>query len=253
MNTSTQSQNKVTSRDSAQHSAAELSLHNRVPNGSSVAKSLFSQPSLPTATNSSGPKTPPQPVSSQVDKSPPGNSITANGSTKSTPQEITPTNCTVISTERVTVSPYKQMAFYTVERNHCISSSSPVKTSLKRLNKRDHVKGRLDFDGSDVAMNMDKPITNEISTSESEKEADFFDMDLPNLDAFGPNFSFSELLVDLDLDCEGIGYPCQPNLDACASLDNISGYLFCLSCCKKFHDLVLIRYSALYSSPDVLY
>lgn len=228
MNTSTQSQNKVTSRDSAQHSAAELSLHNRVPNGSSVAKSLFSQPSLPTATNSSGPKTPPQPVSSQVDKSPPGNSITANGSTKSTPQEITPTNCTVISTERVTVSPYKQMAFYTVERNHCISSSSPVKTSLKRLNKRDHVKGRLDFDGSDVAMNMDKPITNEISTSESEKEADIFDMDLPSLDAFGPNFSFSELLVDFDLDCEGIDYPCQPTSDACTSLDNISGYLFLL-------------------------
>lgn len=237
VNTATQSQNEVTSQDSAQHSAIELSPHNRAPNGSSVAKSLFNQPSLPTPTNSSGPKTPPQPVSSQGDKSPLGNSFTANGSTNNTPQEITPTNCTVISTERVTVSPYKQMAFYTVERNHCISSSSPVKTNLKRLNKRDHVKGRLDFDGSDVVVNMDKPIINEISTSESEKEAGIFDMDLPNLDAFGPNFSFSELLVDFDLDCEGIGYPCQPTLDACASLDNISGYLFPLSC-WKFNVLV---------------
>ncbi|KAJ0027835.1 hypothetical protein Pint_35269 [Pistacia integerrima] len=223
VNTATQSQNEVTSQDYAQHSAVELSPYNRAPNASSVAKSLFNQPSLTTPTNSSGPKTPPQPMSSQGDKSPLGNSFTANGSTNNTPQEITPANCTVISTERVTVSPYKQMAFYTVERNHCISSSSPVKTNLKRLNKRDHVKGRLDFDGSDVAVNMDKPITNEISTSESEKEAGIFDMDLPNLDAFGPNFSFSELLVDFDLDCEGIGYPCQPTVDTCASVDNISG------------------------------
>ncbi|KAJ0087795.1 hypothetical protein Patl1_31740 [Pistacia atlantica] len=223
VNTATQSQNEATSQDYAQHSAVELSPYNRAPNGSSVAKSLFNQPLLTTPTNSSGPKTPPQPVSSQGDKSPLGNSFTANGSTNNTPQEITPANCTVISTERVTVSPYKQMAFYTVERNHCISSSSPVKTNLKRLNKRDHVKGRLDFDGSDVAVSMDKPITNEISTSESEKEAGIFDMDLPNLDAFGPNFSFSELLVDFDLDCEGIGYPCQPTVDTCASVDNISG------------------------------
>ncbi|XP_044464797.1 uncharacterized protein LOC123195207 [Mangifera indica] len=217
--TATKSQNEVTSQDFV----VESSPHNRAPNRSSVAKSLFNQPSLPTQTNSSGPETPPQPVSFQDDKSPLGNSFTFNGSTNNSPQGITPTNCTLISKERVAISPYKQMAFYKVERNHCISSSSPVKTNLKRLNMRDHVKGRLDFDGSDVAENMDKPITNEISTSESEKEADFFDMDLPNLDAFGPNFSFSELLVDLDLDCEGIGYPFQPNLDACASLDNISG------------------------------
>ncbi|XP_031248321.1 uncharacterized protein LOC116106105 isoform X1 [Pistacia vera] len=48
-------------------------------------------------------------------------------------------------------------------------------------------------------------------------------MDLSNLDAFGRNFSFSELLVHFDLDCEGIGYPCQPTVDTCASVDNISG------------------------------
>lgn len=210
----------------------ELSPDNRASNeslvqGSSVAKSLFSQPSVPTPTNSSGPKTPPQPVSSQSEKSPLGNSFVANCSASNTPQQITPINCTVISSERVTVSPYKQMAVYTMERNHCISSSSPVKTNLKRLGKRDHVKGRLDFDGSDVAVSSDKTIINEISTSDSEKEVDIFDMDLPNLDAFGPNFSFSELLVDFDLDCEGIGYPCQPTLGA--SMDNISGYKFCFS------------------------
>ncbi|KAJ4704537.1 DNA double-strand break repair rad50 ATPase, putative isoform 1 [Melia azedarach] len=223
----TQSKNTVPNQNIAQSSSVvELSPDNRASNeslvqGSSVAKSLFSQPSVPTPTNSSGPKTPPQPVSSQSEKSPLGNSFVANCSASNTPQQITPINCTVISSERVTVSPYKQMAVYTMERNHCISSSSPVKTNLKRLGKRDHVKGRLDFDGSDVAVSSDKTIINEISTSDSEKEVDIFDMDLPNLDAFGPNFSFSELLVDFDLDCEGIGYPCQPTLGA--SMDNISG------------------------------
>ncbi|TXG58732.1 hypothetical protein EZV62_016561 [Acer yangbiense] len=221
----TQSKNAVSSQDTAQPSAIELSSHNRAPNGlvqgSSVAKSLFNQPSLPTPANSSGPNTPPQPVSSQVDKSPLGNSLPANSSAKNTPQDVSPTNCTVFSSERVTVSPYKQMAFYTVERNHCISSSSPVKANLKRPSKRDHVKGRLDFDGSDVAVNSDKPIVNEISTSESEIEADIFDMDLPNLDAFGANFSFSELLVDFDLDCEGLDYSCQQPFGA--SMDNVSG------------------------------
>ncbi|KAJ0112677.1 hypothetical protein Patl1_02712 [Pistacia atlantica] len=31
-------------------------------------------------------------------------------------------------------------------------------------------------------------------------------------------FSFFELLVDFDLDCEGIGYPCQQTVDTCASI-----------------------------------
>ncbi|XP_021290024.1 uncharacterized protein LOC110420932 [Herrania umbratica] len=190
---------------------------------SSVAKCLFNRPHLSPPTNSSGPKTPPQAVSPQSDKSmtPLGVSSTANCSHNNTPQEITPTNCTIISTERVTVSPLKQMTCYTIERNRCISSCSPVRTSLKRLGKRDHVKGRLDFDGSDATVNVDKPITNETSTSESEMDADIFDLDLPSLDAFGANFSFSELLVDLDLGCEGIGYPCQPTLGP--SADALSG------------------------------
>ncbi|XWS67174.1 hypothetical protein CRYUN_Cryun05aG0264500 [Craigia yunnanensis] len=190
---------------------------------SGVAKCLFNQPHPSPPTNSSGPKTPPQAVSPQSDKSttPLGVSSTANCSHNNTPQEITATNCIIISTERVRVSPLKQMTCYTIERNHCISSCSPVKTCLKRLGKRDHVKSRLDFDGSDATVNVDKPITNETSTSESEMDADLFDLDLPNLDAFGANFSFSELLVDLDLGCEGIGCACQPTLGT--SADALSG------------------------------
>ncbi|XVE97009.1 hypothetical protein REPUB_Repub02eG0273500 [Reevesia pubescens] len=190
---------------------------------SGVAKCLFNQPQLSPPNNSSGPKTPPQAVSPQSDKSmtPLGVSSTANCSHSNTPKEITPTNCTIISTERVTVSPLKQMTSYTIERNHCISSCSPVKTCLKRLGKRDHVKSRLDFDGSDSTVRVEKPVTNETSTSESEMDADLFDLDLSSLDAFGENFSFSELLKDLDLGCEGIGYPCQPTLGT--SADALSG------------------------------
>ncbi|TYH77503.1 hypothetical protein ES332_D04G158400v1 [Gossypium tomentosum] len=186
---------------------------------SGVAKCLFNRPQLSPPTNSSGPKTPPQAVSPQSDKlmTPFGGSSTANRGHSNTPQEITPANCTIISTERVTVSPLKQMTCYTIERNRCISSCSPVKTGLTRLGKRDHVKSRLDFDGSDATVDVYKPIMNETSTSESEIDADLFDLDLPNLDAFGENFSFSELLVDLDLGPDGIGYPCQPTLGTSGS------------------------------------
>ncbi|KAF2288591.1 hypothetical protein GH714_008994 [Hevea brasiliensis] len=188
--------------------------------GSSVAKSLFNQPSFSSPANSTGPRTPPQAVSSYNDKSvsPVGISSSAHCSNNNTPQE-SPINCTVITSERVIVSPCKHVA-YAMERNHCISSVSPVKTTFKRLSKRENVKGRLDFDGSDETANLDNPIIDEISTSESDKEGNIFDIDLPNLDAFGANF-FSELLVDLDLGFEGIGCPCQPILGA--STDAVSG------------------------------
>ncbi|XP_022743970.1 uncharacterized protein LOC111294930 [Durio zibethinus] len=198
-------------------STLNCNAHESTMHLSGVAKCLFNQPQLSPPTNSSGPKTPPQAVSPRSDKSmtPLGISSTANCSHSSAPQVITPTNCTIISTEKV--SPLKQMTCYTIERNRCVSSCSPVKTCLKRLGKRDYVKGRLDFDGSDAAVNVDKPIMNETSTSESEMDADLFDLDWPNLDAFGANFSFSGLLVDLDLGCEGIGYPCQPTSGTCAA------------------------------------
>ncbi|KAL6336615.1 hypothetical protein AAG906_035929 [Vitis piasezkii] len=210
-----------------QFSAACSSPHNRllggsVVQGSSVAKNLFSQPSLSPVANSSGPKTPPQAISSQNDKaiSPLEISSTANSSKNNTPQVITPANCTIISSETVIVSPFKQKAYY-VERNQCISSCSPIKTNLKKMSKRDHVKGRLDFDDSDLPTTSGKPIADGISTSESKSEEEIFDMDLPNFDAFGMDFSISELLVDFDLDCEGINYSCQPALGS--SIDSGSG------------------------------
>ncbi|GLT92643.1 hypothetical protein SLE2022_104700 [Rubroshorea leprosula] len=188
---------------------------------STVAKCLFNQTQLSPPCSSSCPNTPPQ--SSQIDKSitPIAISPTANCSNNNTPQEITPTICTISSTERARLTPLKQMTCYTIERSHCISSCSPAKTNLKRQGRRDHVKGRLDFGGSDVTGNLDQPIANDIITSDPEKQADYFDIDFPSLDAFAENFSFSELLLDFDLGCEAIAYPCQPTPGA--SGDTVSG------------------------------
>ncbi|XP_037492535.1 uncharacterized protein LOC105646662 [Jatropha curcas] len=241
--TCSQSDNAATIRETAwpdnaantkepESSVIGSSPYNRTPSGPmvqgySVAKNLFNQPWLSSPANSTGPKTPPQAVSSHNEKSasPVNISSTAHCSNSNTPQE-TPTNCTVITSERVVVSPCKHVA-YTMERNHCISSTSPTKTTFKRLSKRENVKGRLDFDGSDVITTFDNPIVEEISTSESDKEGDIFDIDLPNLDALGANFSFSELLVDLDLGFDGLGCPCQPILGG--SADTVSGYFYHVS------------------------
>ncbi|KAF5747594.1 hypothetical protein HS088_TW05G00319 [Tripterygium wilfordii] len=179
---------------------------------SNVAKSLFNQPSHSPPTNTSGPNTPPQEAaSSQNDKvmTPLGVSSTSKCSKDNTPQEITP-NCTIITSERVRVSPFKEVGYYTVERTCCNSFPSPSKTISKTLNKRDQVKGRLDFNGPDGLVDLDKPIATKISTSEPDKEVDLFDMDFLNLDSLGENFSFSELLIDFDLDSEGLSCPCQP-------------------------------------------
>ncbi|KAF3449012.1 hypothetical protein FNV43_RR09736 [Rhamnella rubrinervis] len=98
--------------------------------------------------------------------------------------------------------------------------SSPVKTNLKRQTKKD-VKGRLDFDGSYELTTSSKPIAEEISTSESEKDLNIFDIDLPNLDAIGVDFCFTEMLENFDFECEEIGYSCQPPLSA--PVDSASG------------------------------
>ncbi|XP_059427898.1 uncharacterized protein LOC132161732 [Corylus avellana] len=227
VNTLPQSDNALDCQEIAQPSCAiRSSPDNCLPDeplvqGSSVAKCLFNQPLLSIPSNSSDPKTPVKPNSSPSDKStsPLEISSSANCSNRNTSQAVTPTRCTVISSKRVTVSPNSQI-LYSMERSHCISASSPIKTNLKRHSRRDHVKGRLDFDVSDVATNSDKPIVGEISTSESGKEEDIFDIDFPNLDALG-DFSFSEMLGDLDLGLEGVDYTCHPTLGS--SVDTISG------------------------------
>ncbi|CAN0926418.1 hypothetical protein LINGRAHAP2_LOCUS35329, partial [Linum grandiflorum] len=160
--------------------------------------------------NSSSPVTPPQSTSSPVSKSGTPNGVSP--AVHCTPENITPASCTtVITSERVVVSPCKHIA-YTVERNRSVASPS----SLKPSPKRSCVKGRLDFGGSDATVSVNEPRVNDETTStpESEQDEELFALDLPSM--FGPNFSFNELLNGLDFDC-----PCEPTSGA--STDSGSG------------------------------
>lgn len=179
--------------------------------GSSVAKCLFNQPSKLPPKNSSSPNTPPQVISTpaEIIASPQETAIATCNNVS--PQHMTSTNSTLIASETITVSPSKQIT-YSVQRN-CRISSSPIKTDIRRVSTRDHVKGRLDFDGSDVAPSTDKQISWEASASEIGK-LDDLDFDFPNLDALGPDFNFSELLGELGLDGEEMNCSFQPVMNS---------------------------------------
>lgn len=181
-------------------------------------KCLFNQATQSPPTNSSGPNTPPLASSSQADKSTSPLEILPSATLMNdVPQTITSTNCTIISSETIQVSPAKQIAYYSIARNHHISTCSPVKTNIKRPNKRDHVKGRLNFDAHDTQITAEELHCNEISPSNCVRETDNLDLDLPNFDALG-DINLSELLVDfdldLDLDGEGISYSCEQAIDS---------------------------------------
>ncbi|KAL8102269.1 hypothetical protein AgCh_026954 [Apium graveolens] len=188
--------------------------------GSSVAKRLFNHHNQSLPMNSSGPITPPRVTSSPPEKSGSSPDVTNDPFTNDvTPQQMM-SNCTVIASETITVSPAKQKGYYSIERNCRISTSSPMKTNMKRcFSKRDNVKGRLDFDGPSVAMETDKPIPCEVMASGTEERVDCFDFDLPNLDVFGDDFCFSELMNEFEINCEG--NTCQP--DGTPSSDSLSG------------------------------
>ncbi|KAK7294613.1 hypothetical protein RJT34_17502 [Clitoria ternatea] len=215
-----QSDNAINNTAIAQPSAIQSSSENCIPResqvqGSNVSKCLFNQSSLSVPSNSPVPKTPPRANSSHSDTHVSPSEISSVATCN---REVTPTRCTVISTKRVMVSPAKQMAY--IEMSRCIS---PLKRDSDKVSKRGHVRSRLDFDASDVPENLDNenPLPNEISTSESEKELDLFDLDFPNLDAFGMDFSFTDMLNDLDFSCEGIDFSCHPT--SSPSMDNASG------------------------------
>ncbi|XP_057983295.1 uncharacterized protein LOC131168105 [Malania oleifera] len=208
-------------------SVVQSSPVNQVPNGplvqgSSVAKSLFAQPSSSPLTTSSGPKTPPQASSSQSDKSisPLECSPSANSNKNSTSWEIASIKCAVRSPDTLKASPSKQISCFSMSRSH-YTSPSPLKTDTRKPSKRDHVKGRLDFDGSDAPLTLEKPNVDGNSTTEPGREMEVFDIDLSNIEAFGADFSISELLVDFDIDCEGIGFSCEPGLGT--SVDSVAG------------------------------
>ncbi|KAI3507402.1 hypothetical protein L1887_22387 [Cichorium endivia] len=176
--------------------------------GSSVAKCLFNPSS-----HSPGPQTPSPP---SIDKSvSPAINHTPLSSNKKTltPPKFTSSNRTVITSETIQVSPSKQVSYYSIERNHCISS--PMKTSSKRFGSREHVKGRLDFDGSEMAEMNSGMVTSDENTG-SPSEDDAFDFDLPNLDCLGVDFNLTDLLGDFD-------YFGQPDNGSGSSPESLSG------------------------------
>ncbi|XP_042485732.1 uncharacterized protein LOC122065970 isoform X2 [Macadamia integrifolia] len=208
-----QSNNTTSTKETVkQFLGIQSSPSNRVPNGSttqgsSVVKSLFKQPSQSPLilTIPPDPKTPPQALPSSSEKTlSPLDSSSRVYSTDNT-QETTPISCSMVSCDTVNNSPFKNITCYSKETNHYVFSS-PIKTNLKKLSKRDHVKGRLDFDGSDIP--SAKSTTAEVYKPGSNGEVDIFDMDIPNFDVFGVDFSLSELLIDID--CEGDGFSSLP-------------------------------------------
>ncbi|KAE9455540.1 hypothetical protein C3L33_12527, partial [Rhododendron williamsianum] len=184
--TISQSSNAVNNQENAPHfSAAQSSPRVRDGSpvqGSSVAKCLFNQQNGSPPTNLSVPKTPLPATSSQTKKSasPPEDSSTATSG-----NDVTPPQTSLL-----------------------IALLSLRKQS--EHNMRDHVKGRLDFDSSNTLMNSANPNSDGSSVSESDKEGDMFDLDLPNLDFLGGDFSLSELLVDFNFDGD---FSCQPAMD----------------------------------------
>ncbi|CAN4126202.1 unnamed protein product [Withania somnifera] len=192
--------------------------------GSNNAKCLSGHPIQSPLINYSDPKTPPIESSSQTDKSisPVEICSTETSSKEAAPSHLMSTNHMIISSETIRVTPTKQIAYYSIERNHCVSTSSPVKTNLKRSVKRDQVKGRLDFDASDVPSCSEVPqVPDRNSKSDSEKEGDIFDLDLPNFDLLDADFNLSELLYHFDIDGQRNDHSCQCKVDF--SPDSISG------------------------------
>ncbi|XP_058734555.1 uncharacterized protein LOC131606323 [Vicia villosa] len=187
-----------------QSSAANFVPSGSQVQGSSVVKCLFNQPQKSIPSNSQVPKTPPRANSSHSDTN-----ISPPEVTQVPPSnaETTSTCYTVISTKRVMVSPAKQMAY--IESSHCIS---PVKMNPDKATKREHVRSRLNFDSSDIPQRLDsdKSLPNEISTTETNNEAHLYDIDFPNFDALNMDFSFAEMLNDLDFSCEGLDFSCDP-------------------------------------------
>ena len=82
-------------------------------------------------------------------------------------------------------------------------SASPLKSSPENLNKREHVKGRLDFDDCCASESSEEPVAIESSPSTTDGEAaGSFDFDLPDFDFFDGDFS--NFLGDIDLECDEV-------------------------------------------------
>ncbi|PWZ15533.1 hypothetical protein Zm00014a_029498 [Zea mays] len=160
---------------------------------SSVAKSLFAP--LPPPAHSS-------PYTPQQQDQPAAAYPSATPACAVAQQEIGPSQCSIVSSSKtLIVSPLKGSAYYAVERSYHLSSplkptarSSPLKPTTRKLN----------FDCTELGpceQICDKASAS--ASSDEDKQYDF-DMDFTNFDICDGEFSFSELLLDFDLDNEGV-------------------------------------------------
>lgn len=169
--------------------------------------------------DSSGPHTPPQSLPPQNEKtvSPSENSSLLPDTIKVNSSYVaTPIDCQIVSTQTVVVSPFKHTTHYATDVTYRISPLGKP-SDPKRIIKRDHVKGRLDFnDTNESTMTSKKPISSEATNSVNANGGeDLFDF--PNFDVFGSDFSLSDLLLDIDLDGEGVCPPALENVGPSAS------------------------------------
>ncbi|XP_074576208.1 uncharacterized protein LOC141832643 [Curcuma longa] len=194
--------------------STNLATHNMSMQLLSAGKSSCKQPAV--CQINSSPRTPPQAFQSQLDKS---CSPLENGSLQTSDcamyKQTAPSSCSIIASETIIVSPLKNTGYYAVERSYHISS--PYKLNSK--SKRGHIKGKLDFDNPIVTVSVDEPVVGSSTSSEGELSRNF-DIDLPDFSIFNGDFSFSEFLAEIGLDCE-----VDPSFQSCPSLvSSITSY-----------------------------
>ncbi|KAL8152746.1 hypothetical protein V2J09_010506, partial [Rumex salicifolius] len=179
--------------------------------GSTVAKNLFSSSSDISKCNPSLVQTRKSSISfhTEVYISPQEDMNSAKPNLTSTSVETTPANYTSISSKTaIANSPAKQNS---IGRKN-LSFSSPRKT--------DQVKGRLDFDTTNLPVIAKDACPDFCTTSDSDKDGDLFDLDFEPLSS---DFSLSELLHDFGIGCEVVGHSCQEAI--CASTGPLTGSL----------------------------
>ncbi|KAG5054392.1 hypothetical protein JHK85_006902 [Glycine max] len=90
--------------------------------------------------------------------------------------------------------PEKQMAYK--ESSHC---NSPIEADTGKASKKDDVRGKLNFDASNMPESLDKSLANEVSTSELDKGVVISDIDFSNLDWSLQGTSFEDFFDPIGL------------------------------------------------------
>ncbi|KAG5042635.1 hypothetical protein JHK87_006550 [Glycine soja] len=94
----------------------------------------------------------------------------------------------------VMFDPEKQMAYK--ESSHC---NSPIEADTGKTSKKDDVRGKLNFDASNMPESLDKSLANEVSTSELDKGVVISDIDFSNLDWSLQGTSFEDFFDPIGL------------------------------------------------------